>query len=145
MKKIIISKTQLFKLNEDRVNISTQAKSNTTTDFINAATNPNTVSDVNKAGVAGDVNLVINGPQSSDNQPTQTVNVAPGDTVQNAISNQTNDELVRNGSKVEITGPGFGESRIYSKRMVEEARLANMRKNGKVMTKKEITESLNLV
>ena len=145
MKKIIVSKSQLFKLNEESVNIGAQALNNTTSDFINAATNPNTVNDVNKAKAAGDVNLIINGPQSNDTQPQQIVNVAPGETVQNAMNNQTNDEIIRNGGSVKISGDGFGESKLFSKKMIEEARLFNMRKNGVIMTKKQLSESLNLL
>lgn len=145
MKKIIVSKSQLFKLNEESVNIGAQALNNTTSDFINTATNPNTVNDVNKAKAAGDVNLIINGPQSNDTQPQQIVNVAPGETVQNAMNNQTNDEIIRNGGSVKISGDGFGESKLFSKKMIEEARLFNMRKNGVIMTKKQLSESLNLL
>lgn len=145
MKKLIITKNQLFKLNEENVNIAAQAKANTTSDFINTASNPNTVSDINKASVAGDVNLVINGPQNNDNQPIQTVNVTPGDTVENAINTQTNDELIRNGGSIKISGKGFGESKVYCKKVVEEARLKEMKKNGMIISKKQLSESIKLI
>lgn len=143
MKKIIINRNQLMKLNEDNsVNLDVQAKSNTTSDFVNAASNPNTVSDINKSQAAGDVNLVINGPDADDSQPMQNINVAQGDTVQNAINTQANDELIRNGGGAIIRGDGLGESRVYSKKMLEEIRLNNMRKNGEILTKKELTKKL---
>lgn len=142
MKKIVITRKQLFNINESMVNISAKAGGNSTSDFINTVGNTNTQSDINKAGRVGDVNLTISGPESNDNQPIQTVNVAPGETPQAAIEAQANDDLIRAGGKVEVTGDGFGESKIFTKKMVEEARLASMRRTGKIMTKKELRESL---
>lgn len=123
------------------VNIASKAKGNSTADFVNAVGDVNTQSDINKAGRVGDVNLTISGPESNDSQPIQTVNVAPGETPQSAIQNQANNDLIKAGGKVEITGDGFGESKVFSKKMVEEARLNSMKKNGKVLTKKELRES----
>ena len=144
MKRIIINKSQLLKLNEENsVNLDVQAKNNTTSDFINAATDSTTVGDINKAQAAGDVNLVINGPDSNDSQPVQRINVAKGDTIQNALNNQANDELIRNGGSAIIGGDGItNENHVYTKKMLEEIRLSNMRKNGEVLSKKELTTKL---
>ena len=128
-------------LNENMVNITAKAGGNSMSDFINTVGNVNTQRDINKAGRVRDVNLTISGPESNDTQPIQTVNVAPGETAQSAIQNQANDDLIRAGGKVELSGDGFGESKVFSKKMVEEARLNSMKKNGKVMTKKELRES----
>lgn len=142
MKKIIISQRHLAQLNEeDSVNISAQANDNSLSSFSSAASSPNTVSDIQKAQTAGDVNLVVSGPESKDTQPQQIVNVGVGDTVQNAINTQANDELIRNGGSLKISGDGFGESVVFSKKMVEEARLAKIKRDGKVMTKRELTNS----
>ena len=129
-------------INENIVNITAKAGGNSTSDFINTVGNVNTQNDINKAGRVGDVNLTISGPESNDTQPVQTVNVAPGETAQSAIQNQANDDLIRAGGKVEVTGDGFGESKIFTKKMVEEARIDSMRKTGKVMTKKELKNSV---
>ena len=126
---------------ENTVNIAAQAKDNSLSSFTTAASDTNTVSDIQKAKSAGDVNLVVNGPDSNDTQPRQVVNVAAGDTVQNALADQANDELIRNGGSVLINGDGLGESYIFSKKKLEELRLAKMKKDGKVMTKKELRES----
>jgi len=142
MKKVIITINQLKILNENMINITAKAGGNSTSDFINTVGNVNTQNDINKAGRVGDVNLTISGPESNDTQPVQTVNVAPGETAQSAIQNQANDDLIRAGGKVEVTGDGFGESRIFTKKMVEEARIDSMRKTGKVMTKKELKNSV---
>ena len=142
MKKIIITRKQLKMLNENMVNITAKAGGNSMSDFINTVGNVNTQSDINKAGRVGDVNLTISGPESNDTQPIQTVNVAPGETAQSAIQNQANDDLIRAGGKVEVSGDGFGESKIFTKKMVEEARIDSMRKTGKIMTKSELRNSV---
>ena len=142
MKKVIITRNQLKMINENMVNITAKAGGDSTSDFINTVGNVNTQNDINKAGRVGDVNLTISGPESNDTQPVQTVNVAPGETAQSAIQNQANDDLIRAGGKVEVTGDGFGESKIFTKKMVEEARIDSMRKTGKVMTKKELKNSV---
>lgn len=129
-------------LNENMVNITAKAGGNSMSDFINTVGNINTQSDINKAGRVGDVNLTISGPESNDTQPIQTVNVAPGETAQSAIQNQANDDLIRAGGKVEVSGDGFGESKIFTKKMVEEARIDSMRKTGKIMTKSELRNSV---
>ena len=143
MKKIIITRSQLNKLNENAVNIIAKAGGNTTSDYINTVSNVNTQADINKASRVGDVNLTISGPESNDTQPVQTINVAPGETAQSAIQQQANDDLIRAGGKVEVSGDGFvNETKIFTKKMVEEARINSMRKNGKVMTKKELRDSV---
>ena len=143
MKKIIITRSQLNKLNENAVNIIAKAGGNTTSDYINTVSNVNTQADINKASRVGDVNLTISGPESNDTQPVQTINVAPGETAQSAIQQQANDDLIRAGGSVEVKGDGFvNETKIFTKKMVEEARINSMRKNGKVMTKKELRDSV---
>jgi hypothetical protein len=145
MKKIILTAKQAKYLTEENaVNISAQSKDNTTSGFINAATNPNTISDINKASVAtSDVNLVISGPESNDNQPQQVVNVTNGDSVQTAMTNQTNDELIRNGGSVVVKGDGFvSETKIFTKKTIEEAKLKKLRENSIVYTKKELSERI---
>ena len=74
--------------------------------------------------------------------PRQEINVGAGDTVQNAIAKQGNNELLQQGGSMQITGDGFGESKIYSKKMVEEARLKNMYNESKVFTKKQMNEKI---
>jgi hypothetical protein len=143
MKKIVISRHQLLKLNEDSnnpINVAAQATDNTVSSFTKAATNPGTLSDIQKAKSAGDVNLVVTSPESNDDQPTQVVNVANGDTVQNAMNNQVNSDLVAKGSTVQVRGDGIGESYVFTKKSIREARLAKIKREGKVYTKKDLTE-----
>lgn len=142
MKKIIITRSHLKHLNEENVvNIGAQASDNSVSSFTKIATDTNTTSDIQKAKVAGDVNLMINGPKTNDSQPTQIINVGNGDTIQNAMADQANDELIRNGSSVKIVGDGIGESFVFTKKTIEEARLAKIKKEGKVFSKKELIET----
>lgn len=130
-------------LNEENVvNIAAQARDNSLSSFSTAASDPNTISDIQKAKSAGDVNVIVSGPESNDTQPKQVVNVVPGDTAQNALSDQASDELIRNGGSVILGGDGLGESFIFNKKTIEEVRLSKIKKEGKVMTKKELRESL---
>lgn len=129
-------------LNEETVNISAQAKSNSLADFASAAGNSNTRSDIQKAGTVGsDVSLTVSGPKTDDTQPQQQVNVTQGDSIQNAINSQANDTIIRNGGSLKITGDGIGESIRTTKKELQEFRLKAMRKNGKTYTKKELTET----
>lgn len=142
MKKVIISSRQLGLLNEaDTTTIGVNAANDSLSDFSQAATSPTTNADIQKAKNTGDVDLVINGPNKSDEEPTQMINVADGDTVQSAIQKQGNDALIRKGGSMRITGDGFGESKVFTKKMVEEARLEKMKNEGRVMTKKQLRES----
>ena len=129
-------------MSESTVNISAQAKSNSLSDFASAAGNSNTQGDIQKAGTVGsDVSLTVSGPKADDSQPQQQVNVAQGDSIQNAINTQANDTLIRNGGSIKITGDGIGESIRTTKKELQEFRLKTMRKNGKTYTKKELTET----
>lgn len=140
MKKIFLNTKQINYLNE--ANIVATAADNSLSSFAKTATDTNTTSDIQKAKVAGDVNLVISGPKSNDNQPTQSVNVAAGQTVSDAIGDQANDDLIRNGGKVAITGDGLGESHVFTKKTLEEVRLRNLRRNGVIMSKRDLTEKI---
>ena len=142
MKKVIISSRQLGLLNEaDTTTIGVNAANDSLSDFSQAATSPTTNADIQKAKNTGDVDLVINGPNTNNEEPTQMINVADGDTVQSAIQKQGNDALIRKGGSMRITGDGFGESKVFTKKMVEEARLEKMKNEGRVMTKKQLRES----
>ena len=54
----------------------------------------------------------------------------------------TADDLIRNGGSVLLGGDGLGESYVFDKKTIEEARLAKIKRDGRVMTKKELRESL---
>ena len=125
-------------MNEDNaVNIAVKARDNSLGSFSQTAGSPDTVRDVQKAKVAGDVSLYINGPKQDDTQPNQLINVPAGETVQSAMSKQGNDELIRNGGGVEITGDGFGECKVYTKRQISEAMSKRLTENCTVKKKRD--------
>ena len=100
-------------INEDAVNISAQAKGDNLSDYTTAITSPDTQSDIQKAKAGGNVSVTISGPNSNDSQPEQVVNVAQGQSIQNAMSSQANDALIRNGGKVKLTGDGINENTVF--------------------------------
>ena len=144
MKKIIVTSKQAKYLTEDNAaNIAVQSKDNTTNGFINAATNSKTTAYINNASrVAPDVNLIVSGPNSNDSQPQQVVNVANGDTIQNAISQQANDDLIKNGGSVKVMGNSLGEAKMFTKKTIEEARLKKLRENTISYSKKDLFKNL---
>lgn len=139
MKKLIITKKQMRRiLKEENINISAQAKTNSLSDFASVAGNGDTQSDIRKAGGLGsDVSLTISGPDTTDNQPQQQVNVANGQSLQDAVTTQANDTLIRNGGSLKLSGDGIKEEYTFKKRRVEEARLAKIRRDGNVIRKKD--------
>lgn len=140
-RRVILKKSQLKRINEaTSVNIAANAADNSLSAFSKVATDTNTTADIQKAKVAGDVNLVVGGPDSSDEQPVQTINVANGQTVADAISDQGSDELIRNGSRMHITGDGLGEAVVFTKKKLEEARLAKIKRDGITLSKRELKE-----
>ncbi len=152
-KRIIITPSQLYevmkrmknKVNEENtVTISAKAKDDSLSSFATAATDSNTLQDIQKAKAVGDVNLKVGGPKESDSQPTQEINVAAGDTVQNAINTQGNSALVQAGGTIKLTGDGFGESKVYKKKAIEEARRSVMKLEGKTYTKKQLMEEFEM-
>lgn len=140
MKRIILNKSQIKALDEAKIAVT--ATDNSLSSFSKAATDPNTTSDIQKARVAGDVDLMIGGPETNDDQPVQSVNVSNGQTVADAIGDQADDTLIRNGGMVSVTGDGISEGVVFTKKTLEEARLAKIKKDGRVMTKRELTKKL---
>jgi hypothetical protein len=88
----------------------------------------------------GDVNVLVTGPNTDNNQPTQVIDVSATNTIPKAISDQGNDELARNGGTFLLKGDGIEESYVFTKKALREARLAKIKKEGKTYTKKDIIE-----
>ena len=143
MKRMIITAKQLNCLNEENnVNLSLNTTGNTVASYTNAVTQNR--SDINQAGKMGDPIIHISNPNSqngsNDNAITQHVEVGKGESIEGAMQNQLNPTATSTGGDVEISGDGVYESR-FNKKKVEEARLAKMRSEGRVMTKKQLRES----
>ena len=117
---MIITTRQLGCLNEENnVNVSLNATGNNISSFTNAVTQNKP--DILAAGKMGDPIIHISNPNSqngsNDDAITQHVEVGQGESIENAMQKQLNPTAV------------------------EEARLAKMRNEGRIMTKKELRES----
>lgn len=144
MKRMIINARQLSCLNEENnVNIGLQTTANTIPSMVNTVTQNK--ADINQASKVGDPVIHISNPNSqngsNDNALTQHVEVEKGDTIERAMQNQLNPAATGTGGDVEISGDGISESKRFSKKEVEKARLAKMKNEGTVLTKKQLRES----
>ena len=144
MKRMIINARQLSCLNEENnVNIGLQTTANTIPSMVNTVTQNK--ADINQASKVGDPVIHISNPNSqngsNDNALTQHVEVEKGDTIERAMQNQLNPAATGTGGDVEISGDGISESKSFSKKDIEKARLAKMKNEGTVLTKKQLRES----
>ena len=143
MKRMIITAKQLSCLNEENnVNLSLNTNGNSIASYTNTITQNR--SDINQASKMGDPIIHISNPSSqngsNDNAITQHVEVGKGESIEGAMEKQLNPTATSTGGDVEISGDGIYETR-FNKKKVEEARLAKIRAEGRVMTKKQLRES----
>ena len=143
MKRMIINAKQLSCLNEENnVNLSLNTNGNSIASYTNTITQNR--SDINQASKMGDPIIHISNPSSqngsNDNAITQHVEVGKGESIEGAMEKQLNPTATSTGGDVEISGDGIYETR-FNKKKVEEARLAKIRAEGRVMTKKQLRES----
>jgi hypothetical protein len=141
---MIINTRQLSCLNEENnVNVGLQTTASTIPSMVNTVTQNR--ADINQASKVGDPVIHISNPNSqngsNDNALTQHVEVEKGDTIERAMQNQLNPAATGTGGDVEISGDGISESKRFSKKEVEKARLAKMKNEGTVLTKKQLRES----
>lgn len=150
MKKIIITRTQLNEmidknLKED-INVAVTANNNSSSDYLNALKNPNTTRDIQQAkSITPDVNAVVSGPKTDDNSPSIDCDVPAGSTVSDVMNKnpEIGNAVGNKSARLVVHGDGFpNESKTYTKKNVDIARLYEMRRNGKVMSKKQLTENL---
>jgi hypothetical protein len=129
---------------ENNVNVSLNTNGNTIPSVV--STIDQNMPKINQASKTGDPIIHISNPSSqngtNDEQFTQHVEVGRGQTIQQAAQSQLNPSATNNGGDIEISGPGIQEGKSYTKRDIERARLAKIRAEGKVMTKKQLKESL---
>lgn len=143
MKRLILTNKQLDKiLKEENV---TTVQLNTTGNTIPAVTNTITKNqpEIANASKYGDVNLHISNQNlngSNDSTPTQHVEVEKGQNINQAVQQQVNPSVLSDGGDIEVSGDGISENKRFTKKMVEEARLEKIRRDGSVMTKKEMNK-----
>lgn len=139
-----INEVMKRKVNED-LNVAVNSQDGSTSGYLNALKSSNTSSDIQKARtVTSDVNAVISGPKTTDKSPTIDVDVPAGGSADSVMTSnpEINAAISSQGAKVSVGGDGFpNEGKTYTKKQLKEMRLANIRKSGTVLTKKQLTES----
>lgn len=143
MKRVILTNRQLNEIIKEENTTTVQL--NTTGNTIPAVTNTvmSNTPEINNASKYGDVNLHISNQKlngSNDSVPTQHVEVEKGQNINQAIQQQVNPTVLSDGGDIEVSGDGISEGKSFSKRQIEEARLEKIRKEGSVMTKKQLKE-----
>lgn len=146
MRKVVISKSQLDEVLKEENTTTVQL--NTTGNTIPSVTNAVTKNqpEITSASKYGDVNLHISNPNlvgNNDNVPPQHVEVEKGQNVNQAIQQQVNPTVLSDGGAIDVSGDGISETKSFSKKAIEEARLRKIKNEGKVMTKFELRESFN--
>ena len=140
---MIINCEQLNKLNE--VDLSVQASNNTSADYSNALNSGTTRDDLQKLkNTGGDPSAVVTGPNTTDNSPMIDVNVPAGSSVGNVMNEPSTSAAIKSGASVKVHGDGFPmeETTKYTKKQVERKRLAKIRENGRICTKKTLFEGI---
>ena len=155
MKKIIITRKQLNKVNED---IADNSKTQVTFTGNNANEMGNNAqekyNDATRSGLKTNAIQLSGksiGNNASDKDETtiafdstqSNIRGAVTNAVQNAVNNGADINKLNVVGNGEDINNGISEAKIYTKRQVEEARLYEIRKNGKIMTKKQLKESCN--
>lgn len=129
-------------LNED-IDVAVDAKTNSQSEYLSALKSQGAQNDIMKAkAVSPDVNVSINGPKTTDKSPKLDIDVPNGSTPDQVMIQQPEiSSAIANGASAKIHGDGFpNESKTYTKKQVECMRLNEMRKNGTVMTKKQLND-----
>lgn len=151
MKKIIITRSQLFEglgdnlktqvtftgNNANEMGANAQEKYN---DAINGGLKPDSIqmsgkSVRNNATDKDEVTIGFDKTQSN-------IRGAVSNAVQNAVNNGADINKVNVVDNSEDITNGVAEGKTYSKKQIEQARLFEMRRTGKVMTKKQLSEEI---
>ena len=144
MKKMILTKHQLNEVlkEENSTTVQINSTGNNLSSVTNAITNNRP--EINNASKFGDVDIHVSNPNSNgsnDSIPTQHVEVGSGDDLNKSIQQQVNTTLLSNGGDLDISGKGISEHKIFTKLMVEEARLNKLKNDGTVLTKAELQDT----
>lgn len=151
MKKLIITRNQLNELMDSNKSIVTFTGNNANelgvnaqekyTDALNGGLKASSISlqgktPNNNATDADETNISFDTTKSNIKDAVTTA-------VQTAVDNGADiNKLSVVGNTEDVTnGNNLGESKKYTKKQVQQARLQEMKKNGKVFTKKELKES----
>jgi len=136
-KKIIINREQLRRLNE--VDLSVTAQQNTSADYGASLNNTNVRDDLQKLKNTGDPGAIVSGPNTNDQMPVVDVNVQTGMNPSDVLNEPSVSAAIKNGASARVHGDGFPMEGVkYTKKQLEEVRLANIKENGRICTKKTL-------
>ena len=150
MKKIIITKSQLNEIMDSKKTVVTFTGNNANEMGTNAQEKYN---DAIKAGLTPS-SIALQGKTINNNASDKdeieiafdsnksNIKDAVTSSVQQAVSNGVDINKVVAKDNTEDVTNGVSEMRSFSKKNVEIARLHEMRKNGRVLTKKQLTEEI---
>lgn len=150
MKKIIITKSQLNEIMDSKKTVVTFTGNNANEMGTNAQEKYN---DAIKAGLTPS-SIALQGKSINNNASDKdeieiafdsnksNIKDAVTSSVQQAVSNGVDINKVVAKDNTEDVTNGVSEMRSFSKKNVEIARLHEMRKNGRVLTKKQLTEEI---
>lgn len=144
MKKIIITTNQLRKINEEfTVDVNTGAKANADA-YATKLKSGDTLRDIQNAKkYSPDVNAYVSSDKTTDGMPVIDKNIQQGQQISFTPEEQ---KAIADGSPAKIHGDGFGgtnESRVFTKKFIEESRLRKMRDEGTVTKKKDLFEMVS--
>lgn len=139
-KNIIINRSQLKKIDE-AANVAVQAPSNNSGAFIQAANSSDAKGDFQTAKDSGgeETGMEVYGP--NQNGVRLAVDVPQGSTIGNALQEPEISGQIQKGASVVMRGKGLQyETKKYTKKQLEEVRIANLKKKSKTYTKKALLE-----
>lgn len=150
MKKIIITKSQLNEIMDSKKSLVTFNGNNATELGVNAQEKYN---DALRGGFNSNA-ITLQGKTEKNNATDKDETIVSVDTTKPSIKDavsQAFSDAVHNGAdpnKITVQGNaediknGTNEAKVYTKRDVEIARLYEMRRNGKVLTKQQLKEEI---
>ena len=137
-KKLVITQEQFRRLNEADANIVIPFKGNTPQQANAAYQDARNQIDYAKSHASnGDVTVSLQGDNYDENKPSQVATLDPNNP---NITTQLDSSLFNANPGVEVKDKEVYEGKVYTKKQLEEARIHNIKKNGKHYTKRKLQE-----
>lgn len=137
-KKLVITQEQFRRLNEADANIVVPFKGNTPQQANAAYQDARNQIDYAKSHASnGDVTVSLQGDNYDENKPSQVATLDPNNP---NITTQLDSSLFNANPGVEVKDKEVYEGKVYTKKQLEEARIFNIKKNGKHYTKRKLQE-----
>lgn len=145
MADFIITEKQFRTLfNEGVLNISAQSDAANKASFSKTLSSTEVSRQINKAdNIAGDVNVTVTSPETSNDMPTISVPAKQGETPAQALNNAGSDvdKAISNGCGVEITNADGVNESFLSVKDIKESRAKNLKRGCREYTKGDFIKS----